>query len=417
MARLALAGLALLLLTPTPGAAQEAPLGKPSAFDLAPASERVLARAGSRLYSEPDPRAATVAILDVDTELEVIERDKEWARVRHDGRLCWFAPEGTAAAHFRPAPLDRDGATAGATLVLDLLTAVPDPAADRLAAALGHLDAISAAGRLGPFPLYTDAIDPRRIRRLQGVGDQLPAAYAERYGLAPEAAPAGAVVLYSRARDYQAFVGETQEIADLAARGHALYGIAALYAGRDATDEVMTILVHEMVHLLNRAVFHRPLPAWLEEGLANDLAWSEVGRDGRLELGSWGGSTRLTRPNSRDGTIVVEQSGAQASHRKLLEWWRQGDLAPLPELFDMSWVRFVEPQRRPVHYAQSAMLIRFLLDGENGMRAASFRDFLGEAASGSEPSPTLLESHLGRTTAELERDFGLWLTQQVAFNR
>ncbi len=407
-------GLALLLL-PAIGAAQEAPLGKPSAFTLAPAAERLLARAGSRLYSEPDPAAATVAILDADTELEVLERDGDWTRVRHGGRLGWFAPQGTPAIGRTSETVDDEAPPAFARGPAS--SPAPDRAAERLAAALGHLGATSPVGLLGPFPLYTDAVEPRRMERLLRLGDHLPHAYATRYGVAPEAPPAGAVVLYSRARDYQAFVGETAEIAELAARGHAVYGVAALYAGRDATDEVMTILVHEMVHLLNRAVFRRPLPAWLEEGLANDLAWSEVGRDGRLDLGSWGGSTRLTRPNSRDGTIVVERRGAQALYRRLLEWWKQGDLAPLPELFDMPWGRFVEPERLPVHYAQSAMLVRFLLDGEGGAWAARFRAFLGEAAAGAEPAPKLLERHLGETAIELDREFGSWLAQQAAFNR
>ncbi len=416
MARRKLAGLAFTLLAGAAALAQEAPLGKPSAFELVPAGERIIASAGSRLFAAPDPAAATLAVFDVDTDLEVIERDGAWTRVRHAGRLGWLGPQGTVPRRPRP-PAPDPGAGGLTTVVPAPPLAAPDPSAARLTAALAYLGTSSPAGRVGPFPLFTDALDERRLARLQLVGQQLPEVYRARYGLAVASAPAGAIVLFSSPEDYLAFVGQTEELADLAARGHALYGIAALYAGRDATEEVTSILVHEMAHLLNRVAFGRRLPSWLEEGLANDLAWSEIDRDGRLALGSRGGSTRLTRPSPREGTMVVERRGPQASHRKLLEAWKRRSLPSLPELLGMPWAEFVEPNQRRMNYAQSTEFVRFLLDGGVAPRATGFRDFLEAVAAGAKPDVTVLETHLGEPLDRLERAFGTWLTRQVALNR
>jgi hypothetical protein len=408
-----LAPLVLLALAPT-GAAEEGPaLGKPPAFEALPVADRLGVPAGSRLHAAPDAASATLAILDVTTELEVVERAGAWVRVRWGGRLGWYAPPGTPPG---PPQAVRPRAPAGFTTVpAEAPPAGPDPAGSRLAAALTQLGTNEPAGRLGPFPLYTDDLDGHRLRRLVRVGDQLPATYEGRYGVAP-AAPSGAVVLFSKQSDYEEFAGRTVELADLAARGHAFYGIAALYAGRDVTEHVLVVLVHELAHLLNRAAFGRPLPTWLEEGLANDLAWSRIDRDGRLEVGTWGGFASLTR-NPRDGGLLLELRGAQASRRTLLEAWRQRELPSLPELLEMPWAEFVEPERRPLHYAQSTTLVRFLLDGLEPRRAAGFRGFLAAVASGAEPGAGALAVHLGEPLADVERDFEAWLTLQVALGR
>ncbi len=410
---------ALLLAAATPAqAGGEEPLGRPSAIELASPAERVVAPAGARLHREPDAQSLTLLVFDVDVELEVLARRGPWVRVRHESWIGWLAPTGEPPA---PAP-------AATATEAPAAPAVPDASAERLASALARLVPQPATGRLGPFALHTDVEDARRLAWLQRVAELLPAAYGERFRLAPPAAPGGTVVLFDELADYEAFARHAEGVELPVTRGvvlagtasvfersdgHAASGIAALYAGGEDRAAATAVLVHELAHLLNRAAFGRPLPTWLEEALANDLSWSEIDGDGRLRLGSAGGSTRVTPPQRGSGAVLVERQGAQASRRLLLAAWKERRLPRLPAVLAMSWKEFVAPPGRSLHYALSTELVRLLLDGDP-QRAAGFRAFLAEVAGGAEPSIDLLEQRVGDSVAALQRELELQLTRQLA---
>jgi hypothetical protein len=160
--------------------------------------------------------------------------------------------------------------------------------------------------------------------------------------------------------------------------------------------------VHELTHLLNRRALGPALPPWLDEGLAEDLAWSQVDPRGRLLPGSFGGS------REKKGS-VVRWKGAQAALRQLVRESEQGKLTSPSELIDLDWDEFVASPGRELRYAQAAILVRFLLDGRDPGAALGFRRFLRETAQGIPLSRSRLERSVGYSRDLLDREILSWL--------
>jgi hypothetical protein len=387
------------------------PLGAPSAFDLSGADGELLAvAAGVRLRRDPEARAAALVTLDAAAELAVLERREDWVRVRYGAWTGWVPADGREPAE-----------TAGRSLALAiqplpvLATAFPDP--EILALAIDHLVDPEPPAALGSFTLHTDCRRRPLLKVLQEVGEALPSAYARRFGL-PVTAPRGAVVLFASEDAYRAWAANAPEPAVQTARGHARSGVASLFVGDEDEKLLASLLVHELTHLLNREAIGSNLPAWLEEGLATDLAACRIDGDGKLALGTWGGYTSILQDRmSSPGAVWIEQRGALASRRRLREAWRRRELAPLGELLELPWNAFVATERRSVHYNQATALVRYLLDGEQGALAEPFRDYLRELADGAAPDVPLLERALGRSVGELEHGLQQWLARQAVLAR
>ncbi|MEZ5332342.1 MAG: hypothetical protein R2991_09895 [Thermoanaerobaculia bacterium] len=378
-----------------------APIGSRSAFDLSGAEETLRVEAGVRLRREPDDTSPPLATIEATADLPVLDRLPGWTRVRLGAWVGWVPADGREPEETR----DRSVS----------LTRVP-PAADRqpipdpelLARALEHLSDPSSPARLGPFALYTDSRRTRLVERLVRLGDELVDTYARRFGLTVGPVR-GAIVLFASEKDYRDYLTAAVEPAVSFARGHARSGVAAFFVGEEDELQLPSILVHEATHLIDHETLGRDLPPWLEEGLASDLSSSRITADGRIDTGSWGGSTSLA---AAGGRLWMRQSGAQASRRQLLESWRRGRLLPLVDLLRMSWTDFVSDDGRVLHYHQATAFVRYLLDGDDGL-APGFRSYLAALAGGSDPlDPGLLEASLDRSTAELERGLDLWLGRQ-----
>jgi hypothetical protein len=88
---------------------------------------------------------------------------------------------------------------------------------------------------------------------------------------------------------------------------------------------------------------------------------------------------------------------------------RRRELIPLAELLALSSRSFGAADARKTTYPESALFIRWLLEGERGALAERFRAFLTAAAAGAAPSVPALVRHLGRDTAALERGYFTWL--------
>jgi tetratricopeptide (TPR) repeat protein len=136
-------------------------------------------------------------------------------------------------------------------------------------------------------------------------------------------------------------------------------------------------LEHEYVHLaLNGALPAQP--AWLAEGLAELLS-------------DW-----------REDESGVRVGGVRAEHLRVLS---ERPLLSMEQLLAAGYTtpEFVDPELRPVLYAQSWALVRLLLldDGDQAGARARLLAFLGALAMGGEP-PAAFQATYGYDLAEAE---------------
>ena len=404
-----LAGALLVLIGPVaqlaaqsaPAAVEEEPeiIGATSGFGEALLQEEMIeVAAGTALYRLPDLRSSALGRVDFPSVLPVLERRTGWALVRYGARTGWLRIHGET-------PDEELGA-------LDLRP--PDP--QRLLRALEILGPEHLASRIGPFEFYTNIRDSRQIERLQQVGNRVLETYIERYGVDPGTEFNEIVVIFANEAEYRAYEDPESALDDLEAGGHTGFGIATLYSGDHADDEVAALLIHELTHLLNRRAFGTRLSAWLEEGLCEDLAFSRITKSGKLETRKLSGSREEREWTERDdeGTertyMSVRITGAVASLKSFLDAVAVTGTAQLDVLTDLSWGEFVEPEERHLNYSASGLLVRYLLDGNDGALAAPFREFLRDiAAEGRTADGSALLSSLGVEWPELEVDYLAWV--------
>ncbi len=365
----------------------------------------VLIEAGTRLRERPHPHAPVVTVVPVELPLEPLERNGDWARVRFGQRIGW-AFLGIEEERFEPE-------VAVEVEPPEPVVSALAPDKERLEGALEQMTAAVEPLDAGPFRVFTD-LDGRRKRELAfNATRQLPEAYRERYRLVPQREASFAVVIYDRESSYREFERTIGDLAALEAEGHAASGIAALVAEGRNSEEIAALLVHELAHLLNRQMFIATLPPWLEEGIANDLAYCQVDKQGQLNLGSLGGRSFVAEiPGARDrfgrrrfsGTFHIE--GPIASLSLLQRALAEDEWVPIEELLDLTWREFVEPDGRKLRYIQSAFLVRYLLDELDGDR---FRAYLRSFQEGGTADAAALFTALGASPEEVANGFRRWV--------
>lgn len=355
------------------------------------AVEQIWLQAGTALSREPREGAPAVAHLAAIANLPVLERRGEWARVTYREVTGWVKapweggspPLGSAPEPPRPVP-----------------ALTPDPAL--LARGLSLLGGRSPAGSLGPYTLYTDHSDPGLLAFLDRAAAGVEEVYRQRYRRSPVGEAAEAVLLFSREEGYRAFQESDPRLTGLQAAGHAGHGLIALYVDGRPRWELAGTLVHEVTHLLNRRALGPALPPWLDEGMAGDLGSSAFAPGGAIEAGTLGGEVR--RSGER-----IDFHGPRASVRHLVEALDGGTFLPLPELFRLSWEEFVRPPASELHYAESAFLVRYLVEGEGGGLAPGFHSFLAAVSEGGPATGEALAEHLSRPWARTEPGLRAWL--------
>lgn len=397
------------------------------------AGETVVLRDPTTLRALPNPLAAEVARLPAGTGALVLERHGPWVRLRASDAIGW-APRTELRADPEAAGPDDEPPEAAAGPDRALLG--DDPAiADALAAARAALGADGRGGRLGPFALLTDVADPELLEYLSRVADRVPSAFSRRYGLRVAAGPLdagpadfrraeeriahpvlGHVVLFAHDGDYRHFSGvlaeragqhaAAAELADFA--GQSTAGVAGLSVQGSPPADVAHTLLHEAAHLLVGRTLGRGIPVWLDEGLAGDLELGRIDRRGRIV------ADRLRVRPAAPG-VRSRLEGPLAALPGLLADARRGRLERLDHLLALERSGLYRSPRRRELYALTALWVRYLLDGEDGALAGSFRAWLAAAAA----DPTLLDGdsggaaslteHLGRTTAQLDLALRAWL--------
>lgn len=412
-ATLALAAAAQEPQDPPETQSEEPILGSASSirFDPQESAETVFIEEGTPLRTAPHPRAQAIATVDIAIELAVLETRDGWRRVRFGDWAGWIAPEGMETP-IDPGP---DALTERALAPL-LPAALDSPLARqrrerRLERARRLLGLDGPPRPFGPFTIYTDIIVQSTLDRLEAVVTALPAAYRQRFGREAQVSADFTLVVFNDEEDYREYEA-AEELSALALHGHAGDTIAVLYVGRRRPAEFAPLLVHEVTHLLNRSALGSDVPAWLEEGMANDLAYSRIDADGRLLLGTLGGNRVATSAGVRREARLLHYSGPIASYRMLMGRLAKRALVPLTTLIDLSWSEFVHPRERALRYTQSAFLVRFLIETETAAGGTGFDDLLAAAARTEALDPARVAELLGTPIEELDQRFQQWLRSQ-----
>jgi hypothetical protein len=324
-----------------PGLAAEAP------DDLLGARPIVWVEDGTPLLAEPEEGADVIERTDGIANLRVFERRGDWFDVRYRRTRGWVYLEDYEESDEPP------------------LGSEPLP----------------------PGPLEARAPDPERVQFARAL-------------LGAVGEPGGVLVLFGDPDDFARYSDRELGIPGLTAAGVASSGIVAIVVGQRRDDEIAATAVHEVTHLLNRRSLGPALPAWLEEGLADDLAQSEIDPDGTLVTERLGGVS-LRR---FDGW---EWRGALASALALREAVDQGRLRPLAELTALDWREFVSEEPERPNYAQASFWLRFLL--EDPELSVGLRAYLAGVAAGASAEGEELRRHLGRSWERLDADFERWI--------
>ena len=356
-----------------PAQTDEPVLGRSAAI-RAPVNDQESVRldAGTRIRREPRRDAAVLEILGAAIDLPLLETREGWIRVQYGAWKGWV--------HL----------TAGNSLSPSREPIAVEPAVARIARARALLDPPAAPGRLGPFPLHTDVTDDDLLEWLSTLAADTVDVYRSRFDLDTGTVYPESVILFSNRAAYNVFQAEEPRLTQSHSLGYSSNGLAVLSVGIASRQDIGSVLVHELTHLLNRRVFGAGLPAWLDEGLAEDLAYCRIDRNGRLRVSSLGGN-RISSPT---GSWRV--TGAKAHLVVLLEHWDTPERPSLSELPILDRDDFLDPGRRSILYSESTFVIRMLLDDSEPELRTRFLSMLDEIA-----------------TSELVESVPLWSTLEV----
>lgn len=325
-------------------------------------------RPGDEVRAAPEPGAEVLHRFSSYANPRILDRRGDWFHVRFRTVRGWmYVP------HYRPPPSPRSEPD-----VAPVLPVEEPPADERRLAAARALLGDAREAQLGAWPLLTDLEPGPRLRLLDAVAAGLEAAYESRYGVRPVGSPAATIVAFSEDADYRAFRAGANVPENPQSSGHVELGLVAIVGAGHQPFETAAVLVHELVHLLNRRAIGPALPLWLEEGLAEDLSESRIRPDGTIELGTLGGMSLSGGRGDYLGGGFLRGGLASAAHVRELA--AEGELPSLAAFVEVDNADFVA--RASHYYPLAGAWTRFLLERHPG----GFRTFLGRVASGGEPS-------------------------------
>jgi hypothetical protein len=349
------------------------------------------------------------------TEVPVRSRRGRWLEVRlADGSSAWFDEE---------APRDPRPPLGDAPLpALPLLSRAPTP--ERLAAARALLSAAEQRESVvGPYRLLTDVDDQGLFEQLAAELARAEQAYLARYHLVPRGIPLETIVLFRSESAYRALEASVPELHGRRSAGHAGGGLVATYWEERSRLDVITTVLHEVGHLLGRRALGPALPPWLDEGLADDLAWFALPLHAGRPIYA---GQRFERATG-DGTVVL-YTGALAGLRRLLDELDGGRLLSLSRLVGEDWNRLerelpVGDGSGPLLYAQASFFFYCLLGVEagqlegpgetSGLRASLTRSFLAGVAGGEAATGERLLEVLGADWSLLDADLRACLRSEA----
>jgi hypothetical protein len=370
---------------------------------------------GERVHRIRRPAHLERALAELAAELEGqriawvegawLPHEIELARRGDEARSAQLAATGA-----RPEPDDEALREPEAPLAARARASADPERRRRASAPLGtHAASALAAG----VEILVHTNEAQRLPRFAAIVERFPGVWSARLGVpAPDLGGATVVFLPS---DLAASVDGRTEA--LGARGHAGGGVAVV-ALDDDPDAVAALLVHELAHLASERTFLRPLPVWLEEGIAEWLARERLDDAGAPVAEALRGElrvepdpvarTRRERRGRKPGGRTLELGGPLADVVRLADLAERRELPALAGWTALSWRELVAPHDRALHYALAESLVRFLLEPASP-RAATVRALLTRAAgSGDLDLERELGEHLGDAGA-LDQELRRWM--------
>ncbi len=356
-------------------------------------SDREWIGTGAHLYATPG-RGELLMTTTTLASYDVLERRGSWLQL--------VLPDGTSAWLNDAEPRDLTPPLGEAALPPGPLHSRPiDPAQFEIARA--HLRGSARRVDLAGYSIWTDLPQSQKTRDLLDAArtslSSIERTYTDLYGVVPVGVPRETVILYATYASYRALQSQTDGIAGTASAGHTSGGMAALAAAGRPPWEVEATLVHEIGHLLSRRAIGPGLQPWLTEGLADHLALLR-GRP-------------YPERDDRFRVVELEQiryTGPLASLRLLAELAESGELLGLQQLTVLEQELFLNANRAPLLYAQSALWIDHLL--QDPSTRVKFHAFLSGVARGEQATGHALREHLGGTWDELDARFRTWLVDR-----
>ncbi len=220
------------------------------------AAEHVTLPLGARLHLEPDVKSHSLALLDAEALVEVLERKDGWILVRYDAFRGWVR-EGAP----RSLVEERGDSYSAQGVVHEGLLA-------RGRALL------RGGGRELPMDgrtLLTDVSDEALLKWLVATPEAARFSFELQWGRARSPAPGSVVFLFESAEAEKEFssvaCGATEPL------GERIASLALSGKGR-AWDRAR--LLHQVGHLYARDVLGEGVPSWIEEGFADEFAMAGI---------------------------------------------------------------------------------------------------------------------------------------------
>jgi hypothetical protein len=318
------------------------------------AAEHVTLPPGARLHLEPDVKSHSLALLDAEALVEVLERKDGWLLVRYDSFRGWV----------------REGAPR---------SLVEERGDSNVAPGVGH-EALLARGRallrgggrelpMDGYTLLTDVSDEALLKWLVAAPGTARGDFEFHWGRGRRPAPGSVVFLFESAgraeREFSSVACGTIET-----RGARIASLALSGKGR-AWDRAR--LLHQVGHLEARHRLGDGVPAWLEEGLADDFARAMI---------------RVERPEGWRATYYPKRSLPSPP------------VATVPEILAAGPEIFGRDPAAEARRLEAILLFRYLYGDSKPW--APFRDFV---MSGGKLDAPALEEALRWNIGAIERGY------------
>ncbi|MEJ2084064.1 MAG: hypothetical protein P8Y44_00095 [Acidobacteriota bacterium] len=351
---------------------------------------------GSQIYPEPDADSAPLFVTTALANLPILQRSEDWIQVAQprlgeSPLVGWIRAD--AAVEPTPAKIP-DPVLPLAAIPIDPLRL--DRAKARMAVPIDVLEC-------GPYPVVTDAPELDWLAGCSSLAVELEEIFASRYGLRPVSLAAETILVFDSGERYRAFRDEERvPFESHVAHAFPSRGYIAILQGERSSEDLVSSLLHELTHLVTRRSLGPALPAWLSEGLADDVGQSAIDGFYRISPGEVGGETwQLGAQTLRSGGIA-----------SLVQLQTVDQLQALPRLSEVVRLdeeEFYDAEKVQLHYALSSFWIRYLLSEPDGVLARGFRSYLQAIAAGTPMAPSLLSDSLGTDLDELESGFRDWI--------
>lgn len=352
---------------------------------------RVWIPAGEAIRERPESNATIVHRQQKTAGIPFRERRGDWFHVRTPVYEGWVYLQGYDEVSNPPLG-------SGQRAPLPLPSRPPAPS--RLEAGLDSFSSSPRELKWDQYLVYTDLADGPLLLACRQAAQRIEAGYRRRYDLQIEGPAREVVLLFSRRQDYESFQEQDARVAGLPVTGHSGSGLVAMHADDQSPGEVVSTLVHELAHLLNRRALGPALPPWLEEGIADDLGLSLRDEQGNVRFDTFNGWRRQR-------SDATELGGGEAALEMTRGQARNGKLVSLQRLLSLDWNEFVRSTDRQRHYAQAFLFVRYLMAASG--RRDGFIAYLHSIAEGEDVGAEGLRRRLGLSWSDLQREYVAWL--------